>query len=135
MRPMKTGNLMRIGVAVCVVALAITAAYFYGSTRANPAAALPAEITLGGASSTASVVPSTSTSAATSTTAAPTTATTQPSGTTPSATTASTQKTTPTGSSTSSGSSSQPSGHRSVVTTVWDWNCDNGNWGSGRGGW
>jgi hypothetical protein len=134
---MKTSSLLRISVAVCLLALVVTAAYLLGTTKANTAAALPSEITLGGATAPNTTAPAVPTSvqpggddttaggATTTTAAAATTATTS------GGTTAGTGMMGGSGmmgtSGTDGASSAAGSGvQRSVMTTIWDWNCGTG---------
>lgn len=132
---MKLNTGLRIGLVVCILALALTAAYYYGTARAASVVALPSEITLGNTSPAATpsttVPPATTVLPATSASSAPTAPTTSTpaqtsttGGTTTSGATASSAK--PSASSSTSPTSSV---HRSVVTTVWDWNCDTGGTG------
>lgn len=129
MRSMKLNTGLRIGFVVCILALALTAAYYYGTARAASVVALPTELTLGNAATDATS--STTVRSAATVSSAPST----PANLAPAATTGSTA-TGPTAASVAApSSSSTPSVQRHVVTTVWDWNCGSGNWGSGRGGW
>ena len=129
MRPMKLHTGLRIGIVVCILTLALIAAYHYGTARAASVVALPSEITLGNGGAHRDAVhrgPPRYHGKL-------------------SAEHDDDQRcgvdhrkhrdrehgrvvgrilTTPTS-----------SVQRHVVTTVWDWNCDSGNWGSGRGSW
>jgi hypothetical protein len=145
---MKTSSLLRISIAICLLALVVTAAYLLGTTRANTAAALPSEITLGGALSAGTTSPAVPTSAPVAgddaMTGGATTGSSAPTTTSPVVTTATTSggptpgtgmmggsgmMGAPATSGAASPGASSPAGsgvQRSVMTTVWDWNCSSG---------
>lgn len=54
---MKLSTGLRVGIAACVLSLALTAAYYYGTTNASSVVALPSQIQMGKASVTRSASP------------------------------------------------------------------------------